>query len=256
MQTISHTELKKRAVLTESNDPTTGKIFNNNGIYKVWNGRTYVRLGEENLARLYDNVADFPKTGEKGLLYRLRLENHFYVWDGFGYRILGDMLPELPTHALDPVLPSDDLVDGEYVLKIVGGVSTWGLSSGGALVYDAYLLGSSVNDDVSFSIYHKFDGVTEEPRNDGIDLTDGQEYLVQVMYQNGLTDAHILDSVNIFTSKSFADQSHHTPHPDQIYGDSGNPILGQAVKAWVNAGATIMIKYDSVFGALKATLVP
>ena len=122
------------------------------------------------------------------------------------------------------------------------------------IIYDAYLLGSSVNADVTMSIYHKFDGLTEETRNDGIDLTDGQEYLIQPMYQSGLTDAHILDNVNMFTAKSFADQSHQTPHPDQLYGDSGNPILGSTVKAWVNAGDTIAIKYDTVFGALKVTI--
>ena len=122
------------------------------------------------------------------------------------------------------------------------------------VVYDAYVLGSSVNADVTMSIYHKFDGVTEETRNAGIDLTDGQEYLIQPMYQNGLTDAHILDNVNMFTAKSFANQEQGTPTPDQLYGDSGNAILGQAVKAWVNAGATIAIKYDTVFGALKATI--
>ena len=38
--------------------------------------------------------------------------------------------------------------------------------------------------------------------------------------------------------------------------DAGNPILGQATKAWINSGATVMIKHDSVFGGLKATLVP
>ena len=153
-------------------------------------------------------------------------------------------------------LPDAPATDGEYVLTVVGGVSTWGLNSGGALIYDAYILGSSVNADVALSIYHKFDGVAEETRNAAIDLTDGQEYLVQPMYQSGLTDAHILDSVNMFASKSFADQTQATPAPNQLYGDSGNPILGQAMKAWVNAGATIAIKYDSVFGGLKATIRP
>ncbi len=90
MSTISHTELKKRAVLTTKVDPSSGKVFNNNGIYKVWNGRTYINLGEEDVARMYDDVTDFPAVGKKGLLYRLRVENHFYAWDGKQYNLLGD----------------------------------------------------------------------------------------------------------------------------------------------------------------------
>ena len=154
-------------------------------------------------------------------------------------------------------LPDEPTADGEYVLKVTGGVASWGFRSASApKVYDAYLLGSSVNADVTLSIYHKFDGTTEETRNAGVDLTDGQEYFIQVMYQAGLTDAHILDSVNIFSAESFANQEGATKTPKQLYGDAGNPILGQAVKAWVNSGATIMIKHDSVFGGLKATTVP
>ncbi len=91
MSTISHNELKKRAVLTTSNDPASGKVFDNNGVYKVWDGRTYVRIGDTGICKLYDNVADFPSIGEKGLLYRLRLENHFYAWDGSIYRKVGDV---------------------------------------------------------------------------------------------------------------------------------------------------------------------
>ncbi len=218
-------------------------------------------------------------TAEAGSYAYVLVHNteHHFIWDGAAWLDTGAAGPvhltdaqiksqyenNADTECFTPTeqtklgnIPAPPTPDGEYVLTVVGGVSTWGLNSGGALIYDAYLLGSSVNADVAMSIYHKFDGQTEETRNAAIDLTDGQEYLVQPMYQSGLTDAHILDGVNMFASKSFADQAQATPTPNQLYGDSGNPILGQALKAWVNAGATIAIKYDSVFGGLKATIRP
>ncbi len=87
--TISHSELKRRAVLTVSNVPETGKVFNNLGIYKVWDGRTYLNIGDAGIGKMFDSITDFPPIGERGLLYRLRVPNHYYIWDGSGYVVLG-----------------------------------------------------------------------------------------------------------------------------------------------------------------------
>ncbi len=234
MLTISHTELKKRAVLTESNNPVVGKIFNNNGLYKVWNGRTYVHLGEENLARMYDNVADFPTTGEKGLLYRLRLENHFYIWDGFGYRILGDTVPTVPIH------------DGEYVLEVKGGIPKWVHANS----YIAYVLGSTLGGDIAISPFVKFDGVTEDTENNNLDLMDEHEYILRPQYQVGMGDQHVSTTSPMFIADSFANA-----HSKPIVGDTGNPVLGVTMHEWIANSTHVTVVYDKSSQHFVATWV-
>ncbi len=144
-------------------------------------------------------------------------------------------------------VPVPPTADGDYVLKVVAGVMTWvvATSADAPIIYDAYMLGSSVNADVTLSPFHKFDGVTEEDRNAGIDFMDGQDYVIHPMYQNGLTDAHMLDAVGMFLAKDF-----HNAHPEALIvksgGSAGNPFNGAMMKAAIHAGEDLIVNYDKV----------
>ena len=148
-----------------------------------------------------------------------------------------DSIPDIPT------------VDGEYVLTVNGGVSTWDFSSGGALVYDAYFLGSTVNEAIiAISPFVKFDGLTEEDRNAGIDFKDGSTYLVYPMYQNGASSIHVIDGKTVGLADAFSPGGTipaKTRISLGIQPNLGNPFNGAMLKDAIANKQTLELHYDT-----------
>ena len=128
------------------------------------------------------------------------------------------------------------------------------------VVYDAHILGSSLGGEITLSPFHKFDGITEETRNAGVDFMDGATYLVHPMYQEGMSAIHMLDGAHMFLAKDFADQSHQTPHPEVLInfgtiGVSGNSFIGSQMKTVIAAGQNLEIHYDKTAHELYVEIV-
>ncbi len=141
-------------------------------------------------------------------------------------------------------IPSLPTGDGDYVLNVVGGVFTWGLNSGGALVYDAHILGSTLAGDITLSPFVKHGGMDEETRNRGVNFADGGIYLVYPMYQAGMSAAHIGDTSPMFLADDYANAS-----PVGLFNGSGTSMgsafTGKQMNAAIAAGSILQIQYDS-----------
>ncbi len=141
-------------------------------------------------------------------------------------------------------IPDMPTTDGDYVLNNTGGVFTWGLNSGGALVYDAHILGSTLAGNITLSPFVKHGGMDEETRNRGVDFADGGIYLVYPMYQAGMSAAHISDTSPMFLADDYANAL-----PVGLFNGAGTSMgsafTGKQMNAAIAAGNILQIQYDS-----------